>query len=114
MEHYRRETTIRRHLLVLLRIYLRGKNSDNLVTRCIWAMARVEKGERNQALRLNDDFVTYAEAGEKEWGGVFKTVAGKSPLRAWRHETESVFELTRAPLGINFAFYSPQGARYYE
>ena len=91
-----------------------GKNSDNLVTRCIWAMARVEKGERNQAFRLNDDFVTYAEAGEKEWGGVFKTVAGKSPLRAWRHETESVFELTRTPLGINFAFYSPQGARYYE
>ena len=41
-------------------------------------MARVEKGERNQALRLNDDFVTYAEAGEKEWGGYLKQLRVKA------------------------------------
>ena len=93
-----------------------GKNSDNQITRCIWAMARIEKDRQNQnqTLQLNDDFVTYAKAGDEEWGGAFKTLAGKSPLKAWRHETGGVFELTRTPLGINFIFYTPQGAHYYE
>ena len=91
-----------------------GKNSDNQITRCIWTMARIEKDRQNQTLQLNDDFLTYAKAGDEEWGEAFKTLAGKSPLKAWQHETGGVFELTRTPLGINFIFYTPQGARYYE
>ena len=87
MDHNRRKTTIRRHLFELFRTDLSRKNSDNQITRCIWAMARIEKDRQNQTLQLNDDFVTYTKAGDEEWGRAFKTLAGKSPLKAWQHET---------------------------
>ena len=89
-------------------------NDRNEIDDVLFFIARGDPGERENILSLNDLFVAYVSVGTEAWGKEVQKKLGEEQSVTWKVRDGRILKLERSSKVILFAFYTPQGARYYE